>query len=105
MSGRSGWPEGGEMVCGERREERRGNGNEHGMDAHKKKPLPKGAAENQDAAAVLGIGGLEHFLHHGQGGRGAGFQAAEPAHGQHEHIELEGHFCHAVVNDAIVAAH
>ena len=70
-----------------------------------KKPLPRGAAENQNAEAVLGIGGLEHFLHHGQGGGGAGFQAAEPAHGQHEHIELESHFGHAVVNDAIIAAH
>ena len=45
----------------------KGRGNSAWLDAHKK-AAPKGSGGNQNTEAVLGIGGLEHFLHHGQVG-------------------------------------
>ena len=53
----------------------------------------------------LAVDHAQHFFHLTESRRGLGIQAAQAAHGQHQHIELQGHLAAAIVDDAGLPVH
>ena len=51
----------------------------------------------------LTVGRLERLRHDIYGGRRFGIQAAQAAHGQPQHVELQHHFRVAVVDNATIS--
>ena len=67
--------------------------------------LPPAHSDDGGYMEISGIGCLEHLFNHGKGRGRARIKPAQAAHSQHKHVELEGHFGCAVVDNAHIAAH
>ena len=65
--------------------------------------LEGGVADGRGAAQALAALSISSTME--RVGGGGGVQPAKTAHGQHEQVELQGHFTDAVIDDAIVAVH